>query len=37
VLDVFGEAVYAAPRAQARRLRDIQVACEDIALSWPAL
>lgn len=37
VLDVFGCAVYEAPKAYRRRRDDVDAACEEIAIRWPAV
>jgi hypothetical protein len=34
VIDVFGQKVYTAPRASARRRNDLAAACEEIARAW---
>jgi hypothetical protein len=34
VIDVFGQRVYTAPRASARRRSDLAAACEEIARAW---
>ncbi len=37
VIDVFGQEVYTAPRASARRRNDLVAACEEIARAWEQL
>jgi hypothetical protein len=37
VIDVFGKAVYPAPRSFARRRADVEAACEEIASRWATL
>jgi hypothetical protein len=37
VVDVFARRVFVCPRATARRLKDVEAACEEIAVRWPAL
>ena len=37
VVDVFGRACYAAPRAVTRRRNEIQAACREIAQRWPTI
>lgn len=37
VMDVFGGVVYNAPISRSRRFKDIDAACEEIALWWPTL
>ena len=37
VWDVFARRVYAAPAAVTRRLRDIEAACQEIAVLWPSV
>lgn len=34
VIDIFGGRVFSAPRATARRLRDLSAACEEIVRAW---
>jgi hypothetical protein len=37
VVDVFGGLAYEAPVAMARRLRDVEAACEEIRIRWPTI
>lgn len=37
VIDVFGGSIFEAPKATAKRLRDVQAACKEIAALWPTV
>lgn len=37
VFDVFAGAIFQAPKAHKRRMRDIEAACEEVARAWPML
>ena len=37
VVDVFAQRIHVAPQAHKQRLKEVQVACEEIAARWPGL